>query len=524
MLKQIWSDNPWIPVLLGIVSVAVGFLLGGLIWGVVGAFVFMAVALVAVANSADRLRRRLSAAGIDPDGQERADADKSDSVAEPSGEHLTQSQAPQARPESEPEPEVDKGDLQFSELFEAGWRGDLDAVQEIGSEYVAAAKDEDERAVRRAQVTLFRARGGDALALPDLRSLSDENPKNTEIVHLLGLALEWANDYEAAAVAMASRAAEMSEDYRVTFLLRASRYRRKAGQAAEAEELGRQALMGATGDKEKSSSLAEIAHALDEQGKSVAGLAHLEEAVRLVPNDTALRFDLAYRYSELGLHELAMYHYDAILSTKPNAGTARNNFAVELEHLRLVFRAFENYQRSAANGETLAHANLAYTYIRIGAQKEAKEVIENARAKENVHPNVFQAEANLERLQHEEATREAEIIERGLKARRAFLAIYGGDTSRLPVGDWRFSPNEVVTFTEDKGVATGQVGDEAARKRFRVKFEAGALKITIRAGAYGWSTRTGWGCLRDGEMVFAVKDDENDRIEVTRAIRDSKQR
>ena len=121
----------------------------------------------------------------------------------------------------------------------------------------------------------------------------------------------------------------------------------------------------------------------------------LEKASEQTPEDLSLRFNTAYAYAHADLDRLALFHYQAITRVQRFHSSALNNLAVQFAKLGLPIKAVEVYQRSHAEGYSLATANLAYLYIGSGFANEAQKLLESVHEKPDVHPNVWQAAADI---------------------------------------------------------------------------------------------------------------------------------
>lgn len=136
----------------------------------------------------------------------------------------------------------------------------------------------------------------------------------------------------------------------------------------------------------------------------------MEKALEINPFDYSLRFNLAYRYSEIGKENLALYHYKKVVSRSPSTGSW-NNLGVSYDGLGLHGKSIEAYKESKNLGGTLAIANMAYRYIDNGFFEEAEEILGEAVKIENYHPNVAAAKARVEELKEDEENKERQILE-----------------------------------------------------------------------------------------------------------------
>lgn len=143
-----------------------------------------------------------------------------------------------------------------------------------------------------------------------------------------------------------------------------------------------------------------------------------ELAIQNTPDDTSLRFDVAYKYSEQSAHEIAFVHYRRLLQNEPTHIMALNNIGVDAGSLSLPLTAVSYFKLSQAMDNTLASSNLANRLIDAGFKEEAETLLTTAKSKSTVHRNVS---FSIGRLAQAEATEEQQITklsERVGKVRR----------------------------------------------------------------------------------------------------------
>ena len=133
-----------------------------------------------------------------------------------------------------------------------------------------------------------------------------------------------------------------------------------------------------------------------------------ERLLQLHPDNTGLRFQLAYRYSEAGYHDLAMFHYLKIPYQECGAGTW-NNIGVEFDHFDLESKSVKAYRKAEELGETLAMSNLAQKLIQAGFLEEAEEICNRAVQIKDYHKNVGYAISRIKDVSEEEDKKETEI-------------------------------------------------------------------------------------------------------------------
>ena len=82
-------------------------------------------------------------------------------------------------------------------------------------------------------------------------------------------------------------------------------------------------------------------------------VALLEKALSIRPAEHELRFEIAVRYSAMGRHPLALYHYKILTREAPD-GSNLNNLGVTYANLELPAKAVSQYKKAADVEETLA--------------------------------------------------------------------------------------------------------------------------------------------------------------------------
>jgi hypothetical protein len=180
----------------------------------------------------------------------------------------------------------------------------------------------------------------------------------------------------------------------------------------------------------------------------------LEKALEIVPNDTNTIFEAAYSYSKNGFCVISTRHYKDLVQFLPDSPGAWNNLGVAYDRLKLPILAVNSYRKSVELKNTLAAANLAYEYINAGFAEEASRVLNEARTKEDVHPNVGRALADVADKKEQEHKDESGILENG-RVEQRFLRAFGAAYFQLDDncpsfnGKWQ-SDNSIELAIEQK--------------------------------------------------------------------------
>ena len=136
-----------------------------------------------------------------------------------------------------------------------------------------------------------------------------------------------------------------------------------------------------------------------------------EKALSLNPGDDSLRFDLAYKYSELAEHALSLYHYKILTKSNP-AGANLNNLAVAYERLEMPSKAVRFYREAIKYDSTISMANLAQQFLNAGFIEEANTELKKAMGYDNYEKdNVGRALSRIESMAESEDEKEKKSLE-----------------------------------------------------------------------------------------------------------------
>jgi tetratricopeptide (TPR) repeat protein len=158
-------------------------------------------------------------------------------------------------------------------------------------------------------------------------------------------------------------------------------------------------------------------------------LACTERLLDLRPDDNDIRFKIAYKYSEIGRENLALFHYTKIPYRQRSSATW-NNIGVANTSLSLNSNAVDAYRKSEELGETLAMSNLANKYIAAGFLREAGEICARATKIENYDKEVGNAISRIKEVIESERGKQEEIL-KGTKGFREFYRDFGRACSRI---------------------------------------------------------------------------------------------
>lgn len=143
---------------------------------------------------------------------------------------------------------------------------------------------------------------------------------------------------------------------------------------------------------------ARIAQAL---GNELLFCALLEGALHMQPEQNDLRFELAYKYSELAFQALALKHYK-VLAVKRPTETVWNNIGVAYSSMNFLGMSIDSYLMSKDLGGTLAVSNIAQKLVGAGFYAKAEELCREALKKDDCDKRVGTVLAEIEQKRSSE--------------------------------------------------------------------------------------------------------------------------
>jgi tetratricopeptide (TPR) repeat protein len=166
-------------------------------------------------------------------------------------------------------------------------------------------------------------------------------------------------------------------------------------------------------------------------------LAAMERIVECEPDNRDTRFSLAYKYSERGNNDLALFHYLRIPAQQRDA-LAWNNLGVAYDRFSMPAKAVDAFRQAKSRGETLAMSNLANKLIGAGFLEEARQQCDEA-LKTDHHENVGHALARIRETPDAEGNTETELLTKAKRKsdfyRHFGRALSGAGTMTLS-GTW----------------------------------------------------------------------------------------
>lgn len=183
-----------------------------------------------------------------------------------------------------------------------------------------------------------------------------------------------------------------------------------------------------------------------------------EAALAIQPDDSSLRFDLAYKYSELDLFKLSAYHYKILVQTSPSDNNW-NNLGVAYGNLNINTKSIDAYIKSSNLEGTLAKSNLANKLLSIGFADQAKKLCNKAMTLENYDKRVATSlESVNEKLEADEKL-DASIEEDTKLAREfsiSFARAFAIPTTNIKTGLYKYNDCDLeVTISGNQFNAFG---------------------------------------------------------------------
>ncbi|PEC71171.1 hypothetical protein CN282_08710 [Bacillus thuringiensis] len=250
----------------------------------------------------------------------------------------------------------------------------------------------------------------------------------------------------------------------------------------------------------------------------------LEKAIKIKPNHKTTLFSIAYAYSEINCYEMSILYYERLLLIDDKDTSAINNLGVAYSKLNIEHESIKLYKKASDLGNTLATANLSYSYMNAGFIDMAEQILENVKGRENVHKNVNSALLKVQRLKKEEKDKKDKKIERSKELKDLFNSLASARfekftiTSEIFEGVWMFDDDDSISeITVNQNqisiISTTRklVGDFVNR---HITFDFYEKKHSINTGEYKFEKKIAqiFGYLDMDEKKIYVLDNsvEND--------------
>jgi tetratricopeptide (TPR) repeat protein len=290
-----------------------------------------------------------------------------------------------------------------------------DKAKEISKAYLLSEEGqiEENRITWKGFEELEQIRYGKIGKISTLKAMIDDHPTSSKLLEYIAESYSAFNEHEMAASFLKKAAALVTEEVQKFKLHKAAvTALQKAGNHTEAAAIVHEMRQSWDGTEVCE---AEILIAeriiLESEDNFEFQVGSMERQLELYPNDSDLRFELAYKYSQAEEHGLSAMHYLRIPFGKRTA-VAWNNLGVAYNKLRMQAKSIEAYRRSEKMGETLAMSNLANRMLDVGFIPEAKQICETAAKIDNYHENIGHSMSRLKELPQEEEKEEIEMLKK----------------------------------------------------------------------------------------------------------------
>jgi tetratricopeptide (TPR) repeat protein len=510
-----WADivreNPWLVPALGVAGVSVTFATAGLLWGLLGIYVLLVLAIIALANSlrmSRGSRAQSTGDGKSPRSQvsaeqtgELVDQLSAQPVVVQAGELTAQEQGAVASGAlaTASETHTKESDPVVEAIIAAG-NSDPTTVRSALEPWIRDATNRDEEKAREAQMLYWLVRAGDEGQLTNLRSLTDTNPALPDPALYFAQALSDLGEPLEAADELDQRLSSIAESERPRVLIVEARLRRSAGRPRDAEARAARALGSESISTEiRAEALAELGYAFEDDNRKLDAFAFFEQSLELDPTQRVLRFHLAYEYAVAGFHEPAIAHYEALVDRDESG--AKNNLGIQFLESGLPATGVVLLKQSALAGTSLAAGNLAMNLVEAGYFEEARPWIERGRGANDTHARVEEAALTLAARPTEEDAVLRDIRARGRDLRQVFRLL-ATEQNAIPEGTWHLSTGFTITFVAKGNSSSGAVGAGANKVTIDFGMEGGHLSIRQVVGEYVPSTSMGLAAW-DGDRVLA---------------------
>ena len=249
--------------------------------------------------------------------------------------------------------------------------------------------------------------------LEKIKQAARDNPTNGVLLYYLACGYREFGQLESAARTFEDAAANTEDDEdKLQYLANAALHYAQTGQWGRSREIT-ETLKRSAGDA-SALQYALLTNLLDlasaEKDKQLE-LAILEEMVELRPSDSSTRFNLAYKHSDAGNSDMALYHYLKIPVFERTAVTW-NNLGVAYSAFHMPILAVNAFRASEEQNNSLAMCNLGFRLLGSGFATEAQAEAEKALAIKPHHQNVSELLKRLNEASEEEKNKVDETLQR----------------------------------------------------------------------------------------------------------------
>ena len=218
---------------------------------------------------------------------------------------------------------------------------------------------------------------------------------------------------------------------------------------------------------------AELWHAIgkiyESRGLNWKKLLCFEQSLKLNPDNTNLRFSLAYSYGYMSYGKaMARHHYEILLNQTPRNSTVANNLSVIYDEVGATTTKISLLRGAQRRKDsTYVSANLATAYAKAGFLSDARDCLDHVAASDQ-QETIVQAAYRTIRDQTESDRQITEKldklvnVQRNLFQTKALAELHKTDDDLLDlfVGGWRLEESTVIRITPELGKLTATISTE----------------------------------------------------------------
>jgi len=369
-----------------------------------------------------------------------------------------------------PKPEWTLDDYQFG-FFHCIFKDRQDDANQINDAFLSSTINSEEATKIRWEaykeyISIMFDKGGD---LQRLKRMAESNLQDADINYYLARILDKYERHEEAAIAFTKAATEESnKSLAVNYFGEAARAYQKAGKIEAVEKIVNRLKELANENGLEVESLNSQRQLAELTNSNELLIATMERLLATDPTNHDLRFKLAYKYSELEIDNLSMFHYLKIPQESRSAASW-NNLGVAFDKNSLQAKSVAAYRKAENMDETLAMSNLANKYLTAGFLDEAKQLCEKALALPNSHKNVATTLASIKEVPEKERESSESLLKKAKPISEYYIDLGHAATKGVwpyAVAKWQ-SPDCVLTPKREgsKMTATGSYIRENAGLR-----------------------------------------------------------
>ncbi len=205
----------------------------------------------------------------------------------------------------------------------------------------------------------------------------------------------------------------IKNDHNITLCLcRISEIHNLKGELEKSDEIINDLLVKVTTSKEKLCLYRTITKVNKKRENSEIAAMAMEKIIELDLNNKDDFFDTAYLEDNAQLNLLSFYNYQKSLQLDHSNAGALNNLGVKVGEFELKAKKNSFYKNAVSKNNTLAMANLAYSYLDAGFLEEAKTILDKAKKREDCHSSVFKAICRLNNIKEKEDEQWAGLLKK----------------------------------------------------------------------------------------------------------------